>query len=175
MNTAGWSRETGVLIIAYSLPVTLEYDEEKTQWRAEWTGDALIEAQPSFSRRILADLEYTFIGCPAMDVAVEDQEQVKRILRPLHCIPIFLTQDDRRAFFQGYCKSILWPTLHNVVNTDQQEWIQHSFEYRSKEEPDPVKGYWNAYARVNAQFAHVVDEAYQPGDVVWIHDYQLML
>ena len=34
---------------------------------------------------------------------------------------------------------------------------------------------WEVYAAVNARFAEAVAASWRPGDVVWIHDYQLLL
>ena len=34
---------------------------------------------------------------------------------------------------------------------------------------------FDAYEAVNVQFADAVAARYEPGDLVWIHDYQLML
>jgi trehalose 6-phosphate synthase len=53
--------------------------------------------------------------------------------------------------------SILWPILH----------YQSGVTF--KEEP------WVAYRRVNGIFAEEVADAAQPGDLIWIHDYHLML
>ena len=34
---------------------------------------------------------------------------------------------------------------------------------------------FEAYKKVNQQFAEQLTDIYQPGDVVWVHDYQLLL
>ena len=34
---------------------------------------------------------------------------------------------------------------------------------------------WDAYASVNERFADLIAAHHQPGDLVWVHDYQLML
>lgn len=34
---------------------------------------------------------------------------------------------------------------------------------------------WDAYAAVNEKFCTALLELYQPGDIIWIHDYPLLL
>src|SRR6185437_3804694 len=34
---------------------------------------------------------------------------------------------------------------------------------------------WETYQQVNAKFADAIIRAYEPGSLIWIHDYQLML
>lgn len=34
---------------------------------------------------------------------------------------------------------------------------------------------WEAYTEVNAEFARTVKSIYRPGDLIWIHDYHLLL
>ena len=61
-------------------------------------------------------------------------------------------------FYEGFSNGVLWPLFHYLL--DQM--------------PLHV-AHWDAYVRVNERFADVVAEHYQPGDLVWVHDYQLML
>src|SRR5690606_21302289 len=37
------------------------------------------------------------------------------------------------------------------------------------------RAFFKSYREINARFADVVLEAYQPGDFIWIQDYHLML
>ncbi|KAJ0389080.1 hypothetical protein P43SY_011478 [Pythium insidiosum] len=41
--------------------------------------------------------------------------------------------------------------------------------------PGAQKLAWQAYANVNQQFASVVCDLYEPGDVIWVQDYHLLL
>ena len=53
---------------------------------------------------------------------------------------------------------MLWPLLHYALDRI------------------PADGHdWEVYRSVNERFADVTAKHYQPGDIVWVHDYQLML
>jgi trehalose 6-phosphate synthase/phosphatase len=36
-------------------------------------------------------------------------------------------------------------------------------------------GSWEAYGEGNRRFCEAVEQEYQPGDLIWVHDYHLML
>lgn len=78
-------------------------------------------------------------------------------------VPVWLDYRTRRAHYEGYCKSTLWPLFHYLLwrdDADRTRWDQYS---------------WEAYVQVNEAFAERVAAEYQPGDIVWVHDYHLLL
>jgi trehalose 6-phosphate synthase/phosphatase len=71
---------------------------------------------------------------------------------------VFLSTADVRGFYAGFSNGTLWPLFHlfpRYAEFDQK--------------------YWDAYERVNRAYCDAVVDAVQPGDVVWIQDYQLLL
>ncbi len=72
--------------------------------------------------------------------------------------PIFIEPKVYNKFYNGFCNATLWPLFHyfpSYVVYDRE-----SFEM---------------YETVNQQFADQVVKIYQPGDTIWVHDYQLFL
>jgi len=65
---------------------------------------------------------------------------------------------DHEAFYNGYANRVLWPMLHFRPDL---------MGYNSR--------YFEAYERVNSQFAERLLPFVKPDDVIWIHDYQLIL
>ena len=68
--------------------------------------------------------------------------------------------------------------------TDQDRWrryaehtIYTTFHYKNMEPSDSFaeRKKWADYVHMNQKFADKIMEIYRPGDVVWVHDYQLML
>lgn len=49
------------------------------------------------------------------------------------------------------------------------------FHYFFEKEANLQNKLWDAYKEVNRMFADLVITRYQPGDTIWVHDYQLML
>ncbi len=63
-----------------------------------------------------------------------------------------------RGYYTGYSNSGLWPLCHNLVERAH---------FRSSD--------WVAYRQVNRQFAARIAAEARPGDLIWVHDYQLAL
>ncbi|KAF8985453.1 threalose-6-phosphate phosphatase [Entomortierella lignicola] len=77
-------------------------------------------------------------------------------------VPIFLDDDKATGHYEGYCKRVLWPLFHYIL------W-EEATDGRTE------KKSWDDYVFVNQQFADAIAEQYQAGDIVWIHDYHLLL
>ncbi|MBD0294147.1 MAG: bifunctional alpha,alpha-trehalose-phosphate synthase (UDP-forming)/trehalose-phosphatase, partial [Flavisolibacter sp.] len=72
--------------------------------------------------------------------------------------PVFMDKEVYHDFYNGFSNSTLWPLFH---------YFPSLVEYK--------KEYFEAYTKANRIYADKIKEVYQPGDVVWVHDYQLML
>jgi trehalose 6-phosphate synthase/phosphatase len=72
--------------------------------------------------------------------------------------PVFLQRETYDAYYNGFSNSTLWPLFH---------YFPSLVEYAAET--------FDAYQKINRQFAEKVIAIYQPGDVVWVHDYQLLL
>ncbi|KAG0224637.1 threalose-6-phosphate phosphatase [Actinomortierella wolfii] len=77
-------------------------------------------------------------------------------------VPIFLEDARAAGHYEGYCKSVLWPLFHYLL------WDEATDGRIEKKN-------WDDYVFVNQRFTDAIIEQYQPGDIVWIHDYHLLL
>ncbi|MCB0836689.1 MAG: trehalose-6-phosphate synthase, partial [Bacteroidetes bacterium] len=73
-------------------------------------------------------------------------------------VPVFLSQKEVENFYEGFSNKTIWPHFHYFT------------QYTTYEDT-----YWEAYKKVNRHFANVVATVIEEGDMVWVHDYQLML
>ncbi|KAJ1927195.1 hypothetical protein IWQ60_003124 [Tieghemiomyces parasiticus] len=78
------------------------------------------------------------------------------------CIPVFLPKKQAYGHYEGYCKSDLWPLLHYIP-------------WDNVADPRKNVSYWNDYLAVNQVYAQAVLDTYREGDIIWIHDYHLLL
>ena len=62
-------------------------------------------------------------------------------------------------FFATY--TVLWPLLHYILPTPT--------------DGESERQWWRDYLQFNIAFADKIMEVYKPGDIVWVHDYQLLL
>lgn len=74
-------------------------------------------------------------------------------------VAVFLDDDTAKGHYYSYCKGHLWPIFHYQI-----------WEKVTKDTPS-----WVEYIKVNEAFADAIVKIWQPGDLIWIHDYHLML
>jgi trehalose 6-phosphate synthase/phosphatase len=79
-------------------------------------------------------------------------------LAPLRLVAVPLSTDQVTRYYEGFSNGVLWPLFH----------------YLLEQIPLQVSD-WDAYVEVNERFADVVAAKYQPDDLIWVHDYQLLL
>jgi trehalose 6-phosphate synthase/phosphatase len=91
-------------------------------------------------------------------LAPTQREALRQRLIDMRCVPVELTAGEVQRYLDSFSNGVLWPLLH----------------YELDRLPMHPRG-WDAYRRVNERFADAVVDTYRPGDVVWVHDYQLML
>jgi trehalose 6-phosphate synthase/phosphatase len=102
----------------------------------------------------------TWIGWPGDLTGLDGPalREVERRLSDARLAPVALTPDEVARYYEGYANSVLWPLLHYAVAR-----------------LPPVVEDFDAYEAVNAKFAEAAAARYRPGDVIWVHDYQLLL
>ncbi|EGC36760.1 glycosyltransferase [Dictyostelium purpureum] len=104
--------------------------------------------------------DWTWIGWSHVELPEEDFPSLERSIKDFnnHFEPIFLNEHLVDGYYKGYCKNALWLLLHYQLNfvKMQSEW-------------------WDDYVVVNQMFANKIAATWRPGDIIWIHDYHLML
>ena len=100
-----------------------------------------------------------WVGWPGL--FVHDAAEESFITQKLHTdnmAPVFLTDDEIRDYYEGFSNSTLWPTFHYFT-----EFATYLDEH------------WAAYVAVNEKFCEAVLAQAGPDDIIWVHDYQLLL
>ena len=99
-----------------------------------------------------------WVGWPG-EISHKDRARVARRLRTsFNCEPVFLPEHVARRYYAGFSNRTLWPLFHSFptyARYDAQE--------------------WEAYCRANQLFADVVEGVAERDEVIWIHDYHLLM
>ncbi|GAB3569586.1 bifunctional alpha,alpha-trehalose-phosphate synthase (UDP-forming)/trehalose-phosphatase [Spirosoma luteolum] len=72
--------------------------------------------------------------------------------------PVFMDEAVHTGFYEGFSNNLIWPLFHYFPS------------YASFRESD-----FNCYQQANTRFLEELTALIEPGDLVWIHDFQLML
>ncbi len=75
-----------------------------------------------------------------------------------HYHPIFIPENLAVNFYAGFCNATLWPLFHYMT----------AYVVYQEEQ-------WQTYQRVNKLFCEAICNIIQGDDIVWIHDFHLLL
>ena len=98
-------------------------------------------------------------GLPSDTLTDAERDEISAALLSEHkSVVVELSQEDIDSYYLGFCNDIIWPLFHYFPTY-----------------PTYDAQLWESYVAVNEKFARVVEQHIEPGDVVWVQDYQLML
>ena len=102
-----------------------------------------------------------WIGWPGIasdNLNKNTKRELNKFLDEKNFKPVHLNKKEIKDFYYGLSNKSLWPLFHYFI------------EYSIFD-----KDNWDSYKSVNNKFAQCITENYNEGDLIWIHDYQLML
>mmetsp|Transcript_33867 Transcript_33867/g.49693 ORF Transcript_33867/g.49693 Transcript_33867/m.49693 type:complete len:1336 (+) Transcript_33867:345-4352(+) len=220
----------GLVVASAFLPIILHRSDDGV-WSADWDYEVLLSMQTHLRVTRVGVVKWRGWhgnvgkdGSPSAGVPVEEREKVEACLAPFNCVPVWVTPSLFGEMYNGFCKGVLWPVLHNVTsvyssnpnnsdlhhkNDSSQLPIQHTepvpppssqtqtidsdfFSYQIASQfaeysmddvaQGPIHGdggkeaaLWSAYTAVNRQFADVIVQCFNEGDLVWIHGFHLLI
>lgn len=142
-----------IVIISNRLPVTIDKKDGELFYHPSAGGLA------TGLSSLAGQQERLWIGWVGQEITdKEEQLSVQQDLQKKNLYPIFLTQTEIEDFYEGFSNRTIWPHFH------------YFSQFTTYDER-----YWSAYQQVNQKFADIVLQLLQPSDIVWVHDYQLML
>jgi len=143
-----------LLIVANRLPLTVkEADGDKVEYKASAGGLATGLAS------LETEYEKHWIGWPGIHPKDDaTKTKIQQTLEKDNIHSVFLTEHAVDYYYKGFSNSTIWPLFHYFGNN-----VEFNPEY------------WQVYQEVNEQFCEEVMKIAQPNDIIWVHDYQLML
>ncbi len=150
-----------LLIVSNRLPFSISKEEGDIKLKASSGG--LVSGISSYldfmNNSKISDFEYLWIGWPGADIEKGMQSDFSKQVRADHnVVPVFISEEEMDKFYLGFCNSTIWPLFHYfpmLAKFDQE--------------------HWEIYKKINLLFAEKVLEVATDEDVIWIHDYHLML
>lgn len=142
-------------MISNRLPITINRAEGEREWKMSMSSGGLVSALSGLKK----NTTFTWIGWPGPGLPAEEHDTVaKQLMNEHNCVPVFLDDEIADKHYNGFSNSLLWPLFH-----------YHPGEISFNEE------HWQAYQQANQKFAEVLADIIEDGDLVWVHDYHLML
>jgi trehalose 6-phosphate synthase/phosphatase len=102
--------------------------------------------------------DFLWLGWPGTAIEPQHIPEVEAYAQQFQAAPVFLSAESAKRFYHGFCNETLWPLFHYFPTLTRYE-----------------EDYWQDYVRANQTYADALLKVLRPGDVLWVHDYQLML
>ena len=150
-----------LVVVSNRLPFTARVENGDLQFSQSAGGLAtgLSAFLDSYKYHFPSSKEHLWVGWPGSAIDEAHRETLRaRALSEYQSYPVHLSEEDMDLFYLGFCNKTIWPLFH---------YFPSYTVYREE--------YWENYKKVNQLFAETLLEVVQPGDMVWIQDYHLML
>ena len=149
------SHSGNIIVVSNRLPVTIKKNVETGEYEYSMSSGGLVTALQGLKKTST----FQWYGWPGLEIPDDEKEKVKKDLKEkFNAIPIFLTDEIADLHYNGFSNSILWPLFHyhpGEINFDENAWL--------------------AYNEANATFAEEIVKNVNDNDLIWVHDYHLML
>jgi trehalose 6-phosphate synthase/phosphatase len=150
-----------LVIVSNRLPFTVSFKEGSPEFKPSAGG--LTTGLWSYLDRTALDgaesPDYLWMGWPGASVPPEHEAAVRAYAgQHFKSSPVFLPEESMDRFYLGFCNKTIWPLFHYFPMLTHYE-----------------EENWQEYRNVNRVFGEAVVAALRPDDVLWIHDYHLML
>jgi trehalose 6-phosphate synthase/phosphatase len=143
-----------IIIAAYRLPFKLVRKREE-YYTVQNTG-GLVSAILSLSEKMNTTnnhrVEILWVGTGDAQLEKED------IAPGVRLFPVEIPRKVNEKYYGGFCNDTIWPLFHYFPS-------RTVYDYN----------YFNAYVTANNLFYEKLKTLIQPGDFIWVHDYQLFL
>jgi trehalose 6-phosphate synthase/phosphatase len=149
-----------LIIVSNRAPVNVIKENDGYRYKASPGGLATgLTAYVDRMKESNPEMEIIWIGWPGTTIPEDDEEKVKAdVYKQFGTVSVFLSEEVMDKFYQGFCNKTIWPLFHYFP----------AYALYEKEN-------WEQYISVNEIFCNTVLGVLQPDDVIWVHDYHLML
>ena len=152
--------EKRLVIVSNRLPIQLKEKNGKVTFKESDGG--LVSSLKSYLERATGDdlfsKKYWFGAADFSESRWNKFKSTNKKPFTFAVEPIFVEKKIFNQFYNGFCNATLWPLFHYFLS--YVEFDENTFK---------------SYEEVNLKFSERLLAFLQPGDTLWIHDYQLML
>ncbi|KAF1943296.1 glycosyl transferase [Clathrospora elynae] len=148
------AEEGRLLLVSNRLPITIKRSDEG-KYDMSMSSGGLVSGLSGLSKTTT----FQWYGWPGIQVPEDEIADLNDQLRKeYNAVPVMLDDELADKHYNGFSNGIMWPLFH-----------YHPGEITFDESS------WDAYTEANRLFAKAVAKDVQDNDLIWVHDYHLML
>ncbi|MCD6385005.1 bifunctional alpha,alpha-trehalose-phosphate synthase (UDP-forming)/trehalose-phosphatase [Candidatus Sumerlaeota bacterium] len=145
-----------LLLVSNRLPVSIEKRKGEYQFRQSVGGLA------TGLRSVCHSYKTTWVGWCGFPRDKLDAKTIReielRLMTEVDSFPMFLYKKDIKRYYHGFSNRTIWPLFHYFT-----DYVVYDNEL------------WESYVKINNEFCDTVVKIADEDDVIWVHDYHLML
>lgn len=149
-----------IIIVSNRLPLTV-IKKNNTAFRYQPSAGGLASGLKSFVetlKSVSPGNGYSWVGWTGTTVPKSTERIIRDELETGNMYPVFLTENTKEKYYNGFCNRTIWPLFHYFTSL-------------SLIEPQC----WEEYKKVNRLYAEEIIRLAKPEDIIFIHDFHLML
>lgn len=150
-----------LIIVSNRLPVSVsKYEGEyHTQKSAGGLVSGLSDYLSALGKTDSDIDDYLWMGWPGMTIPKKDEKLIReKVKQEFNAAPVFFSQSLMDKVYLGFCNKTIWPLFHYFPTYARFD-----------------KDFWQQYQRLNHIFRDEILKVIEPDDIIWVHDYHLML
>lgn len=145
----GMEGDYDFVVVANRLPVDRTIDDD---------GEATWRRSPGGLVSALAPVMSSHAGAWVGWHGASDEELEPFDHDVFHLVPVGLSEEEVRRYYEGFSNATIWPLYHDVIAP-----------------PEFHRTWWDTYRAVNRRFAVAAARSASHNATVWVQDYQLQL
>ena len=153
-----------LIVVSNRLPLSIIRDADSGGLSYRMSSGGLVTALNG----VKDDMSFLWVGWVGTEIAEDEQDMVLSKIKDDYndsLRPVFIDDDLAELYYNGFSNDVLWPLFHYQPLPSFKQGDERKFNVQT----------WDAYLAANQKFAEVISQIYQPGDVIWVHDYHLMV
>ncbi|CUM63070.1 uncharacterized protein PRCAT00000635001 [Priceomyces carsonii] len=134
--------------------------DQRTDWETHliaWTGNVVNKTSyTSTSSDNIQDDPLYLIEHDKKEI----ESKIRKVNKSDRIHPIWLLKRNQQRW-RNYAENVLWPLFHYIQGQPSDGKLEAMA--------------WRDYVKFNESYFNVIKSIYKPGDIIWIHDYYLLL
>ncbi|MBI4525340.1 MAG: bifunctional alpha,alpha-trehalose-phosphate synthase (UDP-forming)/trehalose-phosphatase [Deltaproteobacteria bacterium] len=155
--------DTGRRLVVVSNRLPFNVSVENGRLRFHESAGGLVTGLAAYiesrKRARIPSKDHVWVGWPGSTVEGDLRDLLRtEALAQFQSYPVFLSEKEMEHFYLGFCNKTLWPLFHYFTTFTAYD-----------------ENSWQQYKHVNQVFCETLSQLVRQDDLVWIHDYHLML
>ena len=146
--------DSRLLLVSNRLPITINRSNDG-KYKYSMSSGGLVTGLSGLGKTT----KFCWYGWPGLEIPEDEIKEVTTKLEDdYNAKPVFMSDELADRHYNGFSNAIMWPLFH-----------YHPGEITFDESA------WEAYTEANRLFAKRMAQDVKDGDLIWVHDYHLML